>query len=148
MKKQLQRTIKKPIIKMEKFGDTTDNNPHEYPANENDDFNVSFPPSQSDLIANILMERWSYVISILSSTSFAQQVQTQTFSDPTPLHVACSFSSVPLKVVKSILDVYGDSCCLIEDNDGNLPIHVACSTPHLDHKVIELLLGIAPETSE
>ena len=132
---------------MEKLVRITNNKSCEYTASRSN-INASFIPSQSNLIANIVMERWLNVNSILSSISFAQQIKNQSFSEPTPLHVVCSISSVPLEVVKSILNVYGDSCCLIEDEDGSLPIHKACSTPDLDPQIIQLLLQISPETSE
>ena len=102
------------------------------------------------LLSNILEQHWYNVNSILASRDL---VVTPLMSSPrsiesSPLHIACSLPSVPVGIVESLLDTYGTSCCLMNDDDGNLPIHIACSTPDIDPLVIQTLLEASPETSK
>ena len=105
--------------------------------------------TQSDLTTNIIEQRWDTVHSILCSYQFIDGILTDnTNHDPTLLHLACSQASVPYEIINSILQIYGKSCYLIEDEDGNLPIHIACSTPKIDLQILRLLLELSPDTGE
>ena len=105
--------------------------------------------STTSLIANISLQRWNVVNSIISSKDFIEQNRTQSpLENPTVLHVACSIPFVPFDVIKNVLQIYGNQICLFEDDNGSLPIHLACSTPNVDPRIILLLLQSSPETSK
>ena len=118
---------------------------------EDDKFNHFFfnegSVSERDLITNILEQRWHIVNLILASNHFIDEIKINgTYCDPNPLHLACSMESVPYRVVENILKIYGNSCCLLEDEDGSLPIHIACSNLNIDQQIILLLLKASPDT--
>ncbi len=104
---------------------------------------------QQDLLMNIIRQEWSVVKTSLDSKELLDEVRVEGIINPTPLHVVSSIAAVPLYIVMSILYVYGNSCCVIADDDEKLPIHIACATvPLISPKVIQALLRAYPETSK
>ena len=62
-----------------------------------------------------------------------------------PLHIACEFSLV--KVVKYLVELYGDTVLNIVDANNNSPLHYACRGGNL--RVIKYLLEVnVPSVSE
>jgi len=103
-------------------------------------------PPQLHLADLIKEEEWNAVIELLTSNDAADKVKLRSSHHPmTHLHLACSTSKVPVRVIQAIITQYPDAC-LTEDEDGSLPIHVACSTPDMALEVIETLMITSPKS--
>jgi len=62
-----------------------------------------------------------------------------------PLHVLCILESVPMFVIKAVLDANPDAVLELEAKSGMLPIHLACTNRCVSVSMVEELLKVYPE---
>lgn len=115
---------------------------YEYEESSNDNGQCS------NLLMSILHRNWDHVKSILQSNDFVNEIKQGILPKAPVLHVTCSVEQVPTEIIDLIFHVYGNECCNIQDEDGNLAIHKACSKPGVSIDTIRKLFLISPKTSK
>jgi len=110
------------------------------------DGSAVFPLHLHDVIDLIKEHKWRSVMDHLTSSHFLNEVKSCVYNYPiTLLHIACTIPSVPVDVIKILIQVYPHAC-LAEDEDCRLPIHLASTTAGINFKVIRTLMRACPKS--
>ena len=103
-------------------------------------------PLQLRVIDLIMQHEWQAVIYHLTSQNFIDEISSHVYKYPmTLLHIACTVPSVPVDVIRNLINLYPHAC-LAEDEDGRLPIHLASTTAGISVQIIRTLMIASPKS--